>query len=865
MPIICPKCHASIDQTLMMGIDFIKCPHCAHQFQLLSEGQAKPATFQLEFTIKGQPTRVPWDGRKVVVGTSPQADVTIIDPSKTVSGKHLVLSRSEGCIVVEDLGSTNGTFIDDRQNRLQPNSPCKVKPDSLILLGPYASLKITPVQPSKPSPFDTKTIDIKSLDLPLGESIVVGRAKDADLVVDSPQVSRHHARLTRTSAGIEVQDLGSTNGTFINGKRLMQGVVSQGDILGIGPARFEIKAERFLTQVQVKGGVRLDCRNLAYILPNGKAIVKPVNLSFLPGEFVGIMGTSGCGKTSLLNMLNGSIRYYEGCVWLNNMKLLPNYDWLRLQIGYVPQRDIVHSELDVYQILSYAARLRLGPDLTEEDMDELIRRVLRTLDLEDKIDSRFNELSGGQQKRINVAVELIPDPNIFFLDEPTSGLDPGLESETMALFKKYSKEQEKTVVMVTHVTENIRMMDKVVIMAPGGCFTFFGEPDEALEYFKADNFVDIYSRIKTFKGGYEEWYKRYYAWPSFKNYSYIHQEIGSCPTSEIAKSKKPALGSRIIGWLRQLVILTTRYAAIFSRDMRNLLIIGLQAPLIGLIIVIVYQELANTNLPKSMQESFTEGVMFLMVLSALWFGTSNAAREIAKERAIFKRERMIFLKLGPYILSKFLFLSLICFFQCILMMGIVFGLLPTIAENLPQIFLIIFLSSLAGISMGLAISSLVSTSNMAVSLVPLVLLPQIIFSGMVYPEERMNKNPYTMTISRCMVAYWGVHELREINVGLPKEIENDVEKLTDEEKVKIFNGISFGKLDNADAIDKAKNDVIINADEILKQKMERIKSNSKTDKNLEINALIIFGFIPVMLVIAAIALKSKEKEGFANR
>ena len=190
----------------------------------------------------------------------------------------------------------------------------------------------------------------------------------------------------------------------------------------------------------------------------------------------------------------GVDRPTSGKVLINGENLYDNYDELKYNIGYVPQEDIVYSNLTLHDTLQYAAKLRMPDNTTRKERNIRIKEVLEIVQLTELENSYIRQLSGGQRKRASIAVELIADPNLFFLDEPTSGLDPGTERSIMLTLRKMA-EMGKTVILVTHNTLNLHLCDKVAFFGKGGKLCFFGRPKDALEFFGVDDFVDIYTLL----------------------------------------------------------------------------------------------------------------------------------------------------------------------------------------------------------------------------------------------------------------------------------------------------------------------------------------------------------------------------------
>ncbi|MBI3362076.1 MAG: FHA domain-containing protein, partial [Chloroflexi bacterium] len=255
-------------------------------------------------------------------------------------------------------------------------------------------------------------------------TLTIGRDPSNDIRLDNPLVSHYHAEIGRVGARYRLHDLKSTNGTFVNGTRIDGEVwLEPADTIRIGSTRFSIAHEQ-LHQVDEAGGLRVEALRLNKWVRKGLNLLQDISLLIQPREFVVLVGTSGAGKSTLMDALAGYRPATHGDVLVNGISLYRNFDAVRNEIGYVPQRDIIHMELTVFQALDYAARLRMPADVSAEERHRRVEEVMADLDLTERRDLAVSALSGGQQKRVSIGVELLTKPGLFFLDEPTSGLDP---------------------------------------------------------------------------------------------------------------------------------------------------------------------------------------------------------------------------------------------------------------------------------------------------------------------------------------------------------------------------------------------------------------------------------------------------------
>jgi ABC-type multidrug transport system ATPase subunit len=328
----------------------------------------------------------------------------------------------------------------------------------------------------------------------------VGRAPDNDVRLDGLQISNHHARFVRTNGNVTVEDAGSTNGVYVNGERISgRRGVQLSDVIQIGPFVLQADAGQGVAVYDTRSKTRIDCINIAKVVKNRSGggsirLLDDVGLTIQPNEFVGLLGPSGAGKSTLMDSLNGMRPASSGQVLINNLDLYRHLDSLKQSIGYVPQDDIIHRELTVYRTLYYVARLRLSSDVSRREIDQIVNEVMDVTGLSERRDVPISQLSGGQRKRVSIAVELITKPSVIFLDEPTSGLDPATEEKIMKLFRQIA-ESGRTVILTTHAMENVKLFDKIVVLMRGK-LVFYGAPQEALAHVKADSFKDLYDKLE---------------------------------------------------------------------------------------------------------------------------------------------------------------------------------------------------------------------------------------------------------------------------------------------------------------------------------------------------------------------------------
>lgn len=593
--------------------------------------------------------------------------------------------------------------------------------DWLAVGSVFVRLTITPAVPESQT--------AAAAGLTEGRVIRIGRLETCDLVIPSPLVSRHHANLRCEGGEVLIEDLDSTNGTFINGQRAVgRATLKPGDKVAIAAFSFVFTGTA-LEPADTGGLVQVEARSLSKTVRDRatgqpRHLLEGIDLVFKPGEFAAVFGSSGSGKSTLLDALNGRRPASSGQVLYNGADFYRAFDAFRGTIGYVPQQDIVHRRIPLQRALHYTARLRLPQDTTEREIDGHIQRVLAQVGLADKAEALIDTpspLSGGQLKRVSLAVELIANPKVLFLDEVTSGLDAGTDKRMMQLFSSLASDQ-KTVICVTHTLENIDVCHLVVLLQRGR-LVYFGPPPAALQHFGVSRLSEVYDLLES--RPVEYWAERYLKSSNYDEY--VRGRLSAVQTASPEQGKKVAVSLTAHHGCRswsQLGTLMRRYLDLLQADRRNLALLLLQAPFVATLIGLVF----SASGPPPVRAAGESNIAFMLVLSAIWCGCLNSTREVVKELPVYLRERSVNLSLGPYLLSKLLPLAALCLIQSLALLGIATLLLSWEGDFWPRL-VILFLSALTATGMGLAISTLVDSNDKAVTLVPILLIPQVIFSG----------------------------------------------------------------------------------------------------------------------------------------
>ena len=590
------------------------------------------------------------------------------------------------------------------------------------------------------------------------QRITIGRGPENDLPFPSRLVSREHAVVEWTGDTYSIRDIGSSNGTFVNGQRITQAVLQDGDEIWVADERF-IFDRRQIHQPTDRRGIRVDVQGLTKTVRGGKTILNDVSLSILPGEFVAIVGGSGAGKTTLMDAISGVRPATGGTVLYNGRDYYASMALYRNILGYVPQDDIIHTALPVRDTLRYAAQLRLPPDTSRADLDAAVDQTLEELGMTAQAKTVVGALSGGQRKRCSIGVELLTRPRIFFLDEPTSGLDPATDAQMMRLMRQLA-DGGSTVLLTTHATKNVILCDKIVFLARGGFLAFVGTPQRALEYFAADAFDEIYERLAG-EASPEEWAERFHASPDFAQMMSGQPQPAAAGTPDTAQHQSLGASGNSGGLgrqIRQFSVLTRRAFQIFTQSPPNLVPLLMQPVIISVLVLILFRSDAFDL--DVVNPSASVSILFFMAFAAFQFGLFDGIQEIVKEIAIFRRERMVNLAILPYVLSKVVVLAPILIFSEIVMVGVLllFGRLPDFSvEVYGPMMVTLLLTVFASVALGLCASAAVSTADQASQIMPALILPQVLFSGAILAVPSMNA--IGQFLSALMITRWSFEAL----------------------------------------------------------------------------------------------------------
>ena len=713
------------------------------------------------------------------IGRDPGSDIVVEEP--LVSWQHARLTVAGGRWLLEDAGSTNGTYADkERVQQLQITDSCQIRlghPEA----GPVLTCTVTATPGPDATAVHSATALWTGMRAPTGvmrlpaRVVRIGRSDDNDVVVSDLRVSRYHAELRRSPGGeYQIADLGSHNGTFVNGQRIESAVVTEADVVGVGLATFRLVGDQ-LQQFDDTGDVSLDAQGLTVTLSSGKVLLNDVTFPLPERCMLGVIGPSGAGKSTLLGALTGMRPATTGTVLYDGRDLYANYAELRHRIGLVPQDNILHAQLSARRALGFAAELRFPRDTSAAERTRRIDEVLGELSLSAHAETRTSSLSGGQQKRVNVALELLTKPSLLFLDEPTSGLDPGLDKSVMEMMSGLARDG-RTVIVVTHSVANLGICDRLLVLVPGGKIAYFGTPADGLRYFGLDGWAEVFQAFEAepdrdWAGEYRRsvYYTRYTTGPRDILAASQAAARGASPAvpaqpgppGQPAAQAPPLPGPKSppppksVNRMAQLSTLIRRYLAVIASDRNYVAAIALLPIILGGLVRGIPDAAGLTGTSNGLAAQ----LLTILVLSACLIGIANAVRELVKERPIYTRERAAGLSPGAYLASKLIVLGVISAVQAVILVTIGLAGRPLPKHGvalssapLVELMLAMALLAIASVTIGLLISAVVNTSDKTMPLLVVsVLLEAVLSGGIIY----LNNTPGLKQLAYLSPSRWG--------------------------------------------------------------------------------------------------------------
>ncbi len=611
--------------------------------------------------------------------------------------------------------------------------------------------------------------------LDMGRVMRIGRALDNELVVSDLQVSRHHAEFRATPDGrFEIRDLGSHNGTYVNGQPIPKSgsaPVGPNDTVGVGHSTFRLVGDR-LEEFVDTGEVSFSARHLTVTVEGGKQILKDVSFGVPEKSLIAVIGPSGSGKSTLLKALTGYRPANQGEVLYDNRNLYKHFAELRQRVGLVPQDDILHKELTVQKALRYAAKLRFPGDTAESEREARIGEVLRELKLDVHKDKKVTSLSGGQRKRVSVALELLTKPSLIFLDEPTSGLDPGMDRDVMQLLRGLA-DDGRTVLVVTHSVAELALCDRLLVMAPGGSVAYFGPPEEALNFFQYETWADVFSAFENYRD--YDWAGRWRGSPHYQMYA---ADLDAAPPQSVSVQAPPARIQKSQSWGSQLWTLMRRYVSVLASDRGFLALMVILPAVLGVVSLLIPSDygLGYGPIGKHQTNRDASTISLILAVGMCFSGAANSVRELIKERVIYERERATGLSRSAYLMSKIIVLGVATALQGVIIAAIGFSTRQMPSQGLlvakaPAVEMTVAIIALGFTSMmvGLIISSLVKTAEKTMPLLVMFAIVQVVFTGVLF---QLFDTVGVSQVSWLMPSRWAVAALgatEDMNTLLPWE------------------------------------------------------------------------------------------------
>lgn len=667
------------------------------------------------------------------VGRSESCDY-VIDHA-LVSRAHAFVEDRQGRYFLVDNNSSNGTYV----NTLNaPVQEAELQLDDIVFLSQQYSMPARLLIERLVSGQQGSG----GLQLETREALVsIGRDPGNDIVIPSLRVAPFQAQIQVLADGTRAAiDIGGQPVTYVNGHQIGKTavVINPGDGLELAGTKISLDFQVGdpLTRLAAsRQGVYLKAHGINWDVGSANdplRILDDIAFTGFPGEVIGLLGPSGSGKTSLLDILCGTRPPSNGSVRLDGILLEDHRRQLLPLIGYVPQDDLLFAELTIREALFYYAKLRLPRSTEPEAIHARIEELCAQLGLSERIDTIIGEpgnktLSGGQRKRVNIALELLTDPLILFLDEPTSGLSSRDARIVMELLRNIARDMGVCMVVTIHQPsmQVYSLLDYTTYLKDGRLCFFGPSVPDSIQYFEPDKdpYVagpeSIMERLEDAEAA--ELQQRFKSDPQCAHLSQDRLTRAAVLDHDSPEQQDAAGSAAVYQWL----VLTKRYFHRIFRSHVDLIVMGSQALVIGTMLGLAFVDQYPLNTP-----------IFLLSFVAIWLSTNNSAREIVSERTVFARERRGGVSPGAYFLALVTGQTAIAVAQNAAILALTLNLA---ALGTPFVSALIVCSAAAfvGIMVGLLISTVSSSEVAAVIAVPLVLVPFILVGGVMITYDNM--------------------------------------------------------------------------------------------------------------------------------
>ncbi|MDR1666443.1 MAG: ATP-binding cassette domain-containing protein [Bacteroidales bacterium] len=540
----------------------------------------------------------------------------------------------------------------------------------------------------------------------------------------------------------------------------------------------------YFVEDKLRGKIAFEVENLHLVFPSRDVGLQNISFSESQGKLIGIMGASGAGKTTLLNILCGLEKPTSGKVLVNGINLHEQKDRLKGVIGYIPQDDLLIEELTVFENLYYAAQLCFR-NKSRKALEELVGKMLRNLGLYErrnlKVGSFMNKtISGGQRKRLNMALELLREPSILFVDEPTSGLSSNDSENVMDLMSELARKGKQVFVVIHQPSSDIfKMFDKIIILDAGGYMIYYGHPIEAVMYFKRASrrinhhtgecpacgnvnpeliFNIIEEKVVDELGHYTSERKTSpEQWEAL-----FRQQQETAAVEQVREA--PSGMTNIPRWFKQWRIFLTRDFLSKISNRQYLLLTLLEAPALAVILAYIIRYIAD---PLSNVYIFRENenipiFIFMSLIVSLFLGLIVSAEEIFRDRKILRREAFLNLSWASYLAAKICILTVISALQCLFFTCVANTILE-VKDMYFSYWLALFSTAVAANILGLIISRSFNSAVTIYIVIPLIMIPMMVLSGAMFSFDKLNRKVGNVgkvpLVAECMITRWSYEAL----------------------------------------------------------------------------------------------------------
>jgi ABC-type multidrug transport system ATPase subunit len=598
--------------------------------------------------------------------------------------------------------------------------------------------------------------------------------------------------LSISSVGLYVFRYFGADTLFINGQPVRAyavNILSEGSSIrasGLAPIYYSDIVSRFMRD-SVQHELIFEAANIQYFFPEGNQGLHPINIRERSGQLIGVMGASGAGKSTLLHLLNGTAQPTIGQVRINGIDIYAETEKVEGLIGFISQDDLLMEDLTVFENLYYNAKLCFD-GLSDYKLNKKVMSTLKDLGLNEikdlKVGSPLNKkISGGQRKRLNIALELIREPSILFVDEPTSGLSSRDSENIMDLLKELALKGKLVMTVIHQPSSDIyKMFDKLFILDTGGYPVFYGNPIDAIGYFKSQINDVTSQQVECFNCGNVnpeqvfniieskvldeygqltgsrkvkpvEWNQK------FLESGKMEEELDSATGEDLELPEAASIPSKF----NQFLVFITRDVRSKWADTQYMLINFLETPVLALILALLVKYFANERVGYIFRENDNiPAYMFMCVVVALFFGLTVSAEEIIKDRKILKREKFLNLSRFSYLVSKVIIMFFISLVQTLSFVVIGNAILEIQGMNMAY-FLVLFSTAAFANMLGLNISATFRNAVTIYILIPFLIIPQLLLSGVIVEFDKLNpgfsSDEYVPITGEVMASKWAYEAL----------------------------------------------------------------------------------------------------------